>query len=363
MPPAILFDGRAFQFQKAGGISRYFSEIIKGLPQDWTPIVTGTKVFGANAPTHPNLELKTIPDFRPRRYLRPLVQKLWKPGVIRKANLLHPTYYDLTSGLELSDFHCPVVQTVYDLIYARFPGQMNNAEAVIQNQRRAVQRADRVICISQSTERDLLELIPAAAGKTTVIHLAASSSITEPISDGSQFATPTFLFVGARDGYKNFLFLLRAFAKAATVSPNIRLNIVGQPLTSEEKWQIYYLGISDKVAVMVFPDEATLQRLYRASVALLYPSRYEGFGIPPLEAMAGGTLAVTGNNSSLPEVVGDAGIMLDPADEQAWVDCIVKLSQPFSGRDDLLAKGRQRAAQFCWKECVRRHLDIYRTLL
>jgi glycosyltransferase involved in cell wall biosynthesis len=363
MTPQILFDGRVYQFQKTGGISRYFSEIIKGLPRDWIPIVTGIKAFRANAPSHPNLRLKTVPDFRPRRYLRPLAQKLWKPGIIRNTNLLHPTYYDMTSGLALSDFKCPVVQTVYDLIYARFPRQMDDAQAFIQSQQKAVQRADRVICLSKSTERDLLEFIPEAAGKTTVIHLASSLAVAEPITDGRQFDNPTFLFVGARAGYKNFILLLRAFAKAATVAPNLRLQLAGPPLTAEERWQIYDLGISDRVVDVVFPDEATLQGLYHTSVALLYPSRYEGFGIPPLEAMACGTLAVTANTSSLPEVVGEAGIMLDPADEGAWTDCIIKLSQPFHGRDELLAKGRLRAAQFSWAECARRHREIYQALL
>jgi len=361
--PKILFDGRVYQFQKTGGISRYFTEIIKGLPRDWTPIITGARDFGAHMPTHPLLQLKMVPDLRPRKFFQPCLRKLWKPGIVRNTDLLHPTYYDLTSGLELTDFKCPVVQTVLDMIYARFPAQMGNSETIIKNQRKAVQRADRVICISKSTERDLLELIPSAAGKTTVIHLAASFPVAEPITDGSQFASPTFLFVGGRGGYKNFALLLRAFAKAASVRPNLRLNVVGQPLTEEERWQIYYLGISDKVTGVVFPNETTLQELYRASVALLYPSRYEGFGIPPLEAMACGTLVVTANTSSLPEVVGDAGIMLDPADEQAWADCILHLAQPFPERNELLAKSRQRVAQFSWTECVRQHLEIYRTLL
>ncbi len=363
MTPKILFDGRVYQFQRAGGINRYFAEIISGLPLDWTPIITGVSEFGENIPRHPNLQLKIIPDFRPHRFFRPICRKLWKPGIIRNAELLHPTYYDMTSGFEFADFRCPMVQTVYDMIYAKFPLQMNRAAAIIENQRMAVRRADQVICISKSTETDLLELVPDVAGKTRVIHLAASLFVEKPIFDGSQFVSPAFLFVGARGGYKNFFFLLRAFAKAATIRPNIRLIVVGSPLTSEERWQICYSGISSQVSEVVFPNESRLQELYRTSVALLYPSRYEGFGIPPLEAMACGTLAVTANTSSLPEVVGDAGIMLDPADEQAWVDCIVQLAQPFSGRDELVAKGHRRAAQFSWAECVQKHLEIYRSLL
>jgi glycosyltransferase involved in cell wall biosynthesis len=102
--------------------------------------------------------------------------------------------------------------------------------------------------------------------------------------------------------------------------------------------------------------------LYRSSAALVYPSLHEGFGIPPLEAMACGSIPVTANTTSLPEVVGDGGIMLDPMDEDAWTDCLIKLSRPFPERGKLLESGRQRAGQFTWAESVRQHLTIYKNL-
>ncbi|HTB63557.1 MAG TPA: glycosyltransferase family 1 protein [Opitutales bacterium] len=362
MKPRILFDGRIFQQQQAGGINRYFAEIIRGLPDDWRPVVTGVKAWGAQVPAHPNLRMQAPPRILPFRY-RQRFDRIWsKLHCLSNADLLHPTNFDLTCGLRLADFRCPVVVTVYDMIYIRFAQQMNN-EAYVSSQRQAIRRADQVICISRSTERDVLEFIPEAAGKTSVIYLASSFPVSEPIFSTDIFSAPTFLYVGFRGGYKNFFFLLRAFAKAVSTSPGIRLVVVGPPLGPEERWQIYYLGITDKVTNVVFPDEATLQQLYRGSVAFLYPSRYEGFGIPPLEAMACGTVAVTSNTSSLPEVVGDAAIMLDPSDEKTWADCIVKLAQPFPGRDELLAKGRQRVGQFTWPECVEKHLEIYRKLL
>jgi glycosyltransferase involved in cell wall biosynthesis len=358
----LLFDGRAFQFQKAGGINRYFAEVIKGLPSDWNPVITGVSDFGENIPRHPNLHSENPPQFRPARFRHRFHRDWWRPRLARSFNLVHPTYYDLTCGFKLADFKCPVVTTVYDMVHARFPDKMEGAAATIREQREAVIRADRVICISRSTEQELLELVPEAAGKTKVIHLGSSfAAATEP-NDNNRLETPRFLYVGGRGGYKNFLFLLRAFAKASSTLSAIRLHVAGPPLTPEERWQIYFLGIADKVDTSAYPNESTLQDLYGRSVALLYPSRYEGFGIPPLEAMACGTIPVTGNTTSLPEVVGDAGIMLDPADESAWAECIISLGRPFPARSDLLERGRRQAARFSWAESARRHVEIYREL-
>ena len=358
----ILFDGEVFRFQKAGGINRYFAEIVSGLPPDWKPTITGVKAFGQNVPCHPNLRVENPPAFRPQRAMQYYGRRWWKPRIARRVKLFHPTYYYFTSHFRLSDFTCPIVTTVYDMIYARFPGQAEGPVGVSRSQREAVLRADRIVCISRYTEQDLLELIPEVAEKTTVIHLGSSFQAVESGNPNEIFEEPAFLFVGGRGGYKNFLLLLRAFARAVTIRPGIRLNVAGAPLTPEERWQIYFLGITDRVTSIEYPDEAALKKLYRRSVALLYPSRYEGFGIPPLEAMACGTIAVTGNTTSLPEVVGDGGIMLNPADEDAWTEHIVKLSEPFPERAGLLERGRRHQEQFSWAECVRRHVEIYEAL-
>ncbi len=358
----LLFDGIMFQREKAGGVSRYFTEGISGLPPDWRPVVTGVEEFGRNVPRHPHLRLENPPRFRPWRVMQAYGRVCWKPRVARRADLLHPSYYYFTNHFAWPDFACPVVVTVYDLIYARFPAQMERADELVRAQREAVRRADRVVCISRHTEEDLLELLPEAAGKTTVIPLGSTFPVLDDPPPDAVFDEPIFLCVGARAGYKNFFFLLRAFARAASVRPRLRLHVVGGPLTPEEKWQIYFLGITDQVVSIVYPDEATLQECYRRSVALLYPSLYEGFGIPPLEAMACGTVAVTGNRSSLPEVVGDGGILLDPLDEAAWTDCILKLSRPFPERASLLGRGRAQAGRFTWSECARSHVEIYRSL-
>jgi glycosyltransferase involved in cell wall biosynthesis len=358
----ILYDGQIFQMQKAGGINRYFAEIISGLPVDYQPLVTGVEDFGTNAPSHPNLERPRFKHFRPGRISNRVRERWWKPRLLGSLDLFHPTYYDLTEGYAFSDFKCPTVLTVYDFIYAIYPKMTMNSEWNIHNQTAAIRKADFVVCISRATENDLLERFPEKRGKTSVIYLGSAFEIQPPPAEQEIFKNPSFIFVGGRFGYKNFAFLLRVFARASQSNPRIRLRIAGAPLSADELWQIHLLGISDRVESVVYPNEETLKQLYRSSVALVYPSLHEGFGIPPLEAMACRTLAITSNTTSLPEVVGNGGIMLDPTREADWIECLLKTAQGGGDRDLMIERGLERVRQFSWKKSVDQHLEIYRNL-
>lgn len=359
----ILYDGRIFQMQRAGGINRYFAEIISGLPADYQPIITGVEDFGKNVPGHPNLEQPHFKSFRPGRISAWVRERWWKPRLLGRLELFHPTYYDLTAGYSLADFKCPMVLTVHDFVYAIYPGLIEGSEWVIRHQAEAIRKADFVICISKATENELLERFPEKTGRTAVIYHGSSFEIQPPAAAQTIFENPSFLFVGGRGGYKNFSFLLRAFAKAAGSDPRIRLRVAGAPLTTEERWQIHLLGIGDRVETVVYPDEAQLMGLYRSSVALVYPSLHEGFGIPPLEAMACRTLAITSNSTSLPEVVGNGGIMLDPTREGDWIECLLQTARGGSNRDLIIEHGLKRVGMFSWKDTVDKHLNVYRRLI
>jgi glycosyltransferase involved in cell wall biosynthesis len=255
-----------------------------------------------------------------------------------------------------------MVLTVYDFIYATYAKLIEGSEGVIHDQTEAIRKADHIICISKSTENNLLERFPEKQDKTSVIYPASSFGI-QPLAEQAISENSSFLFVGGRWGYKNFSFLLRVFARACESNPRIRLHVVGAPLTTEERWQIHLLGISDRVEVTVYPDEQQLINIYRSSVALVYPSLHEGFGIPPLEAMACRTLAITSNTTSLPEVMGDGGIMLDPTREADWVECILKTAKGGEERDLMIDRGLERVRMFSWEKTVKQHLEVYRRLV
>ncbi len=359
----ILYDGRVFQLQKAGGVKRIYAEVITGLPADYHPLITGVEDFGRNVPSHPNLEQPRFKHFRPGRISVRVRERWWKPRLLDSLDLFHPTYYDLTDGFSFSDFKCPMVLTVYDFIYVIYRKLIEGAEGVIRNQTEAIRNADHIICISKATENNLLERFPEKQGKTSVIYLGSSFEIQPPLAEQAIFEKPSFLFVGGRGGYKNFSFLLRVFARACESNPRIRLQIAGAPLTTEERRQMQMLGISDRVEAVTYPDEQQLISLYRSSVALVYPSLHEGFGMPPLEAMACRTLTITSNTTSLPEEMGDGGIMLDPTREADWVECLLKIAKGGGERDVMIERGLERVRLFSWKSTVDRHLDVYRRLV
>lgn len=362
MSMCVAYDGHVFRWQNVGGVSRYFQEIIARLPADWAPAMLGVPRVSRNLPKHPRLWTSTISSIRPRRLSQPIKTAWWKLRYIEGASVFHPTYYNLTGGLQYSDVKCPVVLTVHDLVNMAYPGLENDAALPLQIFQMAVARADHFVCVSKATEDDLLKYFPHVAGKTSVIYHGSSFTISsEPQSDES-LMNPTFLYVGGRARYKNFLFLLRAFAKACQSNCKIRLHVVGEPLEGEERWQMHSLGILNRIDVSVFPDEENLRKLYHRSVALLYPSSHEGFGLPPLEAMACGTIPVTSNRSSLPEVMGDAGVMLDPGDESAWAECILQVAAQSISRVDLLERGRRRVRRFSWDDSAQLHVELYKRL-
>jgi glycosyltransferase involved in cell wall biosynthesis len=279
--------------------------------------------------------------------------------LLGKGNVLHPTYYDLSGGVRYADVKCPVVVTVHDFIGATYPHLEDGSAHTVEIQSEAINRADILICVSQFTERELLERFPNVCGRTVVIPHGSSFPIAASFQPTNIFENPTFLFVGNRSTYKNFLFLLRSFAKACMSAPNLRLCVAGAPLTMDEKWQIHFLGLTERIRSIVYPCEDTLGKLYQQSVALLYPSRHEGFGIPPLEAMACGTLVIASNATSIPEVIGDAGILLDPTDEDAWTDVILETSRGNGQRSVLIDRGSKRAACYSWERSVEQHLIVY----
>lgn len=365
MSARIIFDGHIFRWQRVGGISGYFREIVKRLPAEFAPFVYGITAKN-QLPDHPNLQWSSMSTLRPRRFSQPLKTAFWKHVSFARGSLLHPTYYPLSCGLGYSDFKCPVVITVHDFIAATYPDLEEDSSVILKWQREAIQRADHLICISRYTEQNLLERFPNKAGQTSVVYHGSSYPVISPQrlkADQSTKKRFQFLYVGRRSTYKNFEFLVRAFARACELDPDIRLVLAGPPLSIEERWTLHSLKIAARVESTVYPDEASLQKLYLESAALLYPSVHEGFGMPPLEAMSCGTLAVTSNLTSLPEVVDDAGIQLPADDSAVWVDCLLAISRGTLNRIPYLERGLRRASTLTWDESARRHVRAYKSLI
>jgi glycosyltransferase involved in cell wall biosynthesis len=361
----IFYDGQIYADQITGGICRYFTNIINRLPEtDQPTLTTSYRQNKGSYPTHPNLQLQEFPDFRPYRIAHKLRGQYFRWRNDRQSfDIFHPTYYQLLSQTAFSRSKRPLAITVYDMIHELFADKIDGGDT-ITNKQAAIQAADAIICISESTKNDLLKYFPAVAPKIVVTYLA--SEFRQEWADGDE-KTPTqpyFLYVGSRaKAYKNFDTLLLAFAKVVSVNPDVRLCVVGAPFNEAEQRQIAELHLAERIQHYQYASDTHLAKLYRCSVAFVYPSLYEGFGIPPLEAMVCGTVVVAANSSSIPEVVGDAGILFDPRSVGDLADILLDMLDAPSKRDRLIAKGFDRHRLFSWEKTTAETVTVYRSLI
>lgn len=268
------------------------------------------------------------------------------------------------------------VVTVHDLAFLRFPRLVTpQAARYYARVREAVQSAERVIAVSDCTRRDLLELLDVPEEKVRVVYEAAGSAFHPQAIDpqerrtygGRVLAPQQFvLFVGTIEPRKNLAGLLRAFHRMRERHPHLdphpRLVIAGEEgWLSEEVFRIVNeLRLAQEVAFVGRVPTADLVWLYRAARFFVFPSLYEGFGLPPLEAMACGTPVIASTAGALPEVVGDGGWLVPPGDVDGWADAMARLWSDEALREQLRTRGLERASRFSWEEAARKTLAVYR---
>lgn len=270
---------------------------------------------------------------------------------------------------------CPGVVTVHDCIHLRFPGQLPNPAAALYARlmiRRAVRSADRVITGSNATRADLVELVAADASKIEVIPHGCDPFFLEPVESEALEATrraydldrPFLLSVTNIKPHKNLKRLLEAFAQLSRDYSDLELVIVGGDLGNHpdlEKVCADY-GLGERVRSLGFLPKAQLRALYHLAHIFVFPSLYEGFGLPPLEAMACGTAVVASRSSAIPEVVGHSGLLVNPFRVDSIAEAIRSLLENDSFRSALGTQGRRRAREFQWDDAARRVLDVYRSV-
>jgi glycosyltransferase involved in cell wall biosynthesis len=367
----IVFDHQIFTLQSYGGISRYFVRLTQGL-------MTLGQETDVVAPIHINRYLKDLPVDRVHGVE---LQRFWPKtgrlmGVVNRllsrlrmrsmrVDLLHETYYSAHSL-------CPSakgrVVTVYDMIHEKFSSEFPAKDRTTQFKRLAVSRADHIICISHSTKNDLCEIFKVPQHKVSVVHLgfekfehSGHSAVT---SAGADSKRPFLLYVGSRGGYKNFARFLRAVATRSVLKDAFDvLAFGGGPFSAAELTLIDSLGFAPDSVRQIGGGDAVLGGLYEQAAAFVYPSVYEGFGLPPLEAMAHNCPVVTSNTSSMPEVVGDAGEFFDPLDVDAQASAICNVVFDAQRRSQLIELGKQRLSVFSWERCALETLAVYQKVL
>jgi glycosyltransferase involved in cell wall biosynthesis len=360
----VLYDGLVYSIQAVGGINRYFAQIVERLPEEVTPILLAESQRKLAFPQHPRLEvtLSGAPAWpKPlRRVARWLGARRIREAYGRiAADVVHPTYYGLLGRMDIQQERRPLVVTVYDMIHERFAAILDPHGRHAAEKRRAVLAATAVICISENTKRDLLECIPFPEHQVWVTPLASDMHRVVPAAPDQSPPQPFFLHVGSRASYKNFDRLLAALVPVVARSKDVRLCVVGPPFSRAEQRRIADLHLERHVLHGGYVTDAVLARLYRDAVALVYPSLYEGFGIPPLEAMSCGGVVVAARTSSLPEVVGDGGLLFDPHSTDELAARLIDLLELPTAREEWRRRGRERARLFDWDHTTAQTVAVY----
>ncbi|KBZ63801.1 hypothetical protein K875_02513 [Mycobacterium [tuberculosis] TKK-01-0051] len=359
----VAFDHHIFAYQRYGGVSRYFVELASRLPAH------GVEA-SVIAPLHINnyLANDSARGLTRGKYVRSefagvpfalgLTNRLAAPLAWRGANpdIVHETYF---SAKPLGKAQRRVV-TVYDMIHELF---MPEAKLAIAAKRAAVNRADHIICISENTRQDLVRLYDVDPARTSVVHLGhsltAEANTAEAYRDGHR---PYLLYVGHRGGYKNFSALLQAFGSSPILREFDLIAFGGFPVQRHEQQEIERLGITTRVRFESGSDRDLAVR-YQAASAFVFPSKYEGFGIPPLEAMSHGCPVICSNSGAIREVVDDAGAYFDPNSVEDLRIVLERVVTTPELQETLRARGYERIASFSWDRCAAETARIYREIV
>lgn len=371
----VNFDSQIFCSQAVGGISRYFASLAKEMsvlagvrPQIWAPyhcneylaalpktLVRGRRTPHARAP-HPGLRIASL--------LGTALGQRCNP-----SDILHRTYY-------YPFCHLPGpaknVLTVYDMIHEKYPQQYASSDPIARWKKRAVNGADTIICISENTRKDLLEHYDTVPPEKVFVTHLGFDALSNLLSDepASSFRAralgadiPYILFVGHRAGYKNFTGLLQAYSNSPWLHQNFALLCFGGGAFTPVEHALVAQSPAPQRIRQVGGSDAVLASCYRHAALFVYPSLYEGFGIPPLEAMSMDCPVACSNTSSIPEVVGNAAAFFDPGSVDSLQSTLEKVLTASTVCADLVQRGRVRRMEYSWRRCAEQTVDIYRATL
>lgn len=348
----IVLDNIIFILQKSGGISVVWIELLKRLLKN-----TSVQLECIEYEVNENIHRKeiTIPTqnllkFNPlffflERFLTPVLQNTQK-------FIFHSSYYRISSNPNAIN-----ITTVHDFTYEYYFSGIKKKIHLWQKYD-AISKSDYIICISENTKSDLLKFLPHVdSAKVRIVYNGVSDNyfpVKEEHVVGLPFESETYvLFVGSREKYKKFELAVKAVA-----SDKLKLVIVGSPLSQKEQRFLHKELGQANFTEMGRVSNMELNNLYNGAMALLYPSEYEGFGIPVLEAQKAGCPVIAFNGSSMPEVIGDTPLLINSLSEESIIECfdILRIKEK---RQSIIDAGIANAKQFTWDRTYQQVIAIY----
>lgn len=370
----IVLDPQIFNSQKYGGISKYYAEMFSCLSRFKNvnivvPLLSTENIhFNKSVlfTTQKKIFLLFVKFLLKLRLLNKKRKNNWTATNLKNLiskqdyDLFVPTYYDPYFVDYIGSK--PFVLTVYDMIYELFPEYFINDKKLVPNKLFLMEKATRIIAVSENTKKDILRIYPhIEASKIDVVYHGCSIKV----ADEPNIILPEHyvLFVGARWFYKNFNFLVDSITELLQKDPNLHLICAGGgEFDANEKELICKLGLEKQIIQKHF-EEDELGVFYCKAICFVFPSQYEGFGIPVLEAMTCGCPVILTNNSSFPEVAGHAGIYYELNDAIDLKDKIKNVIQNKSIQNEFSLKGLEQSKKFSWNTAAQECLAVYEKAL
>jgi len=365
----IIYDFTAFSLQERGGITRYITQLNNFFSKK-------SKIHSKIvAPIHKNIHLKdTDSNFalniylkKYPKYTKTLIEyfNLFYSNIyfgLKSPDILHQTYYS-NHNYSINRKKTKLVITIYDLIhevfYKDFGFEKNHRPKL-----NSISQADYIICISEKTKQDLIEYYKVPDNKIKVIYLGTSNLKIKDFNDLNKSWGPYLLFVGSRKRYKNFYNFLKGYSLSQKLSKDFKIICFGGGNFQPDEKKIFTdLNVKMDKIIQVDGNDDKLAFLYRNASAFIFPSIYEGFGLPILESMSNQCPVISSNHQALVEVGGNAAIYFDPTSPESILTKIEDVVYSESISKTLKIKGLEQTKKFTWEECANKTLEVYNKII
>lgn len=381
----ILYDYQIFDFQKIGGISRYFCELMQN---------TNGNSYSLGVKYSENEYLLTNKDFNVCRNPKPIsfdtfiTKKNFKgkhrlfnyyckynkvdlvPNRTESIKLLkeqnfdvfHPTFFDPYFLEYLGNK--PFVLTIHDMIQEKYPEFYRVADPILVNKKMLAEKATKIIAISECTKKDIIEFYGIPENKISVIYHGSSMIKTgidkpESLSLEEIIKGRYFLFTGNREFYKNFHFFIESISDLLKENKDLNVICTAKEFSADEISLFEMLGISGQVK-HIFASDYDLSILYKNAIAFVFPSYYEGFGLPILEAWASECPIILAKASCFYEIAGDSALYFDPKNRNELIDCCSTLLNNETYRKELVNKGVKYLSHFSLQNMIDKTFTLYK---
>ncbi len=364
----IFIDHQIFSFQNYGGISRVFTELCKEFKNNNSIEYELPILFSNNEYMY---EIQKVSKFFPRSksFVRTaimyLINRIYSTFKLLKNDfdIFQPTYYDPYFLPFLKKK--PFVLLIHDMTHEIFPEGISKKDKTIEWKKKLVEKADHILAISENTKRDVIEFYNVPKEKIDVVYWATSVKIPEKIID---LGLPKryILYTSNRGKYKNFAFFFKSIVNILKEDKDLYLVCAGSSKFNEEELELFKKNdLIEKVKHIRWSDndnDKEMASIYNKALVFVFPSLYEGFGIPLLEAFACNCPAVVSNTSSLPEVGGDAVEYFDPKDKKSIEDAVRRVVYDKNLSEELKKRGRERLKMFSWEKAAAKFVEVYKNI-